>query len=89
MTDHEEICHCLNLFRKTYGDHVQGDCLKLKCARYRTEKGKKVQTSLTYTEWFEFIYDEKWTDEHNLLASYVVEYEAFCERNNITPIWNG
>lgn len=44
---------------------------------------------LSFTEWFEFTYAEKWTDEHAPLISFIVEYEEFCERNGITPIWNG
>lgn len=44
---------------------------------------------MSFTEWFEFIYKEKWTDEHAPLTSYIVEYEDFCERSGIEPIWNG
>jgi hypothetical protein len=44
---------------------------------------------MTFTEWFEFVYKEKWTDEHPPLTSYIIEYEECCESNNITPVWNG
>ncbi|WP_157888146.1 hypothetical protein [Bacillus marinisedimentorum] len=46
----DEKCYCLEIFRSKYGDHVQGDCLKWSCGRYRIEKrkekeGKKEQAS--------------------------------------------
>ncbi len=40
MTDNEK-CYCLEVFRKKYGSHVQGDCLKWSCGRYRIEKRKE------------------------------------------------
>lgn len=35
--DKKEICYCLEIFRKKYGEHVTGNCLKLECERYRRE----------------------------------------------------
>ena len=37
--DKEETCYCLEAFRKKYGPHVQGTCMKLDCANYRKHKG--------------------------------------------------
>lgn len=37
----EEKCYCLEIFRKKFGDHVQGECLKYSCGRYRREKRKE------------------------------------------------
>ena len=36
-----EKCYCLEMFRKT-DPNVQGECLKMKCGRYRIEKRRKV-----------------------------------------------
>lgn len=33
----KEKCYCLEIFRKKYGNHVTGNCLKLDCERYRRE----------------------------------------------------
>ncbi len=41
MKNEREKCYCLEIFKKKYGDHVQGECLKLACTRYRTEKSKE------------------------------------------------
>lgn len=30
-------CYCLEIFRKKFGNEVQGKCLELACARYRRE----------------------------------------------------
>ena len=30
-------CYCLEIFRKKYGNHVNGKCQKLKCQRYLRE----------------------------------------------------
>jgi hypothetical protein len=35
-----EKCYCLEIFRKKYGNHVNGNCLKLACERYRRETEK-------------------------------------------------
>lgn len=35
-----EKCYCLEMFRKT-DPNVQGECLKMKCGRYRIEKRRK------------------------------------------------
>ena len=40
-------CYCLEIFRKKYGDHVQGNCLKLSCGRYRIELRKEKQNDRT------------------------------------------
>jgi hypothetical protein len=31
-------CYCLEIFRKKFGDHVEGKCLEWSCGRYRKEK---------------------------------------------------
>ena len=36
-----ERCYCLEMFRKT-DPNVQGECLKMKCGRYKIEKRRKV-----------------------------------------------
>lgn len=36
-----EKCYCLEMFRKK-DPNVQGECLKMKCGRYRIEKRRKV-----------------------------------------------
>ena len=35
-----ESCYCLEMFRKT-DPNVKGECLKMKCGRYRIEKRRK------------------------------------------------
>ncbi|MBM4763563.1 hypothetical protein [Bacillus sp. B15-48] len=41
MTNKDEKCYCLAIFRKKYGNDVQGNCLKTECARYSREKEKE------------------------------------------------
>ena len=36
-----ERCYCLEMFRKK-DPNVQGECLKMKCGRYKIEKRRKV-----------------------------------------------
>ena len=36
-----EKCYCLEMFRKT-DPNVQGECLKMKCGRYKIEERRKV-----------------------------------------------
>ena len=43
MSNQTEKCYCLEIFKKKYGNQVQGKCLKLECARYRTEKEKEAK----------------------------------------------
>lgn len=35
--DKTDKCYCIEIFRKKYGNHVNGKCLKLDCERYRYE----------------------------------------------------
>jgi hypothetical protein len=39
-----EKCYCLEMFRKT-DPNAQGECLKMKCGRYRLEEKRKVDNS--------------------------------------------
>jgi hypothetical protein len=50
---------------------------------------KKGVVFLTYTEWYKKTYNDEWTDNHAVLNSVTVEYEKWCEENNLTPIWDG
>jgi hypothetical protein len=47
MKIENEKCWCLEIFKKKYGEHVQGDCLKQSCARYRAEKRKELEKDKT------------------------------------------
>ncbi|SDP50656.1 hypothetical protein SAMN05216565_103363 [Litchfieldia salsa] len=51
MVEDQERCYCLELFKKQYGDHVKGNCLKNKCARYRTEKEKEKLKETNSEKW--------------------------------------
>ena len=48
---------------------------------------------MTFTEWYQEEYSEKWNDE--LLSDYgfAIEisdkYEAWCKENNVPEVWNG
>jgi hypothetical protein len=44
---------------------------------------------MSFTEWYEKTYNDKWTDNHAPLHSLMIEYEDYCRDNNIEPIWNG
>lgn len=44
---------------------------------------------MSYTDWFKATYHEEWTEQHAPLMSLLDEYEEWCEKNNVTPIWNG
>ncbi|MED1093816.1 hypothetical protein [Bacillus paramycoides] len=44
---------------------------------------------MSYTEWYENKYGDKWTDNHAVLMSVIGGYEGYCNENNIKPIWNG
>ena len=37
-----ERCYCLEMFRKT-DPNVQGECLKMKCGRYKLEEKRKLE----------------------------------------------
>jgi hypothetical protein len=45
--------------------------------------------NLSFTEWYKETYNDEWTDNHATLMSLLDEYEDWCKRNDITPIWNG
>ena len=42
-----EKCYCLEMFRKT-DPNVQGECLKMKCGRYKLEEKRKVEWKTQY-----------------------------------------
>lgn len=48
---------------------------------------------MSFVEWYEENYKDKWHEDYVLLYSTAyalsVEYEEFCKRNDIEPIWNG
>ncbi|MED0988076.1 hypothetical protein [Bacillus paramycoides] len=44
---------------------------------------------MSYTEWYENKYGDKWTDKHTVLMSVIDGYEEYCNENNIKSIWNG
>lgn len=42
----EDKCYCLEVFKKKYGDYVQGKCLEWSCGRYRIEQRKIKENKL-------------------------------------------
>jgi hypothetical protein len=45
---------------------------------------------LSFTEWYEVAYEEKWHEDYALLYGLTLtnEYEHYCEINKYEPIWN-
>lgn len=48
---------------------------------------------MSFTEWYQEAYDEKWQKDYAFLSSsvaqWIEEYESYCGANNVEPIWNG
>lgn len=46
---------------------------------------------LSFTEWFEVTYKEKWQEDYVLLVGLEAMngYEQYCKTNDYEPIWNG
>ena len=48
---------------------------------------------LTFTEWYEKTYEEKWHEDYAGLYRFVnhmsVKYEKYCEDKGIRPVWDG
>lgn len=44
---------------------------------------------LSYTDWYKETYNDEWTIDHAPLISLLDEYEKWCEKNKVNPIWNG
>lgn len=61
-------------------------CFKKVCEKYRSD-------NLSFVEWYEKTYKEKWNQDYAELYGYANkisdEYEDYCKKNNINPIWNG
>jgi hypothetical protein len=46
---------------------------------------------MSFTEWYEAIYGQKWLEEYALYygVRLLEDYEYYCKENNLEPIWNG
>jgi hypothetical protein len=47
---------------------------------------------MSFAEWFEDEYSEQWHEDYaDTRTGYIasIEYEEFCKRNNLEPVWNG
>jgi hypothetical protein len=48
---------------------------------------------MSFVKWYEDTYKAKWHEEYAGLYAFCyevsTEYEEFCKRNDLEPIWNG
>lgn len=44
---------------------------------------------MSFTEWYKETFNDEWTENHAPLMSLLDDYEEWCKKNNVTPIWNG
>lgn len=48
---------------------------------------------MSFTDWYESVYKEKWHEDFGFLYSFanekIEEYELYCQNNNIESIYNG
>lgn len=50
----------------------------------------EVCIKMTFTEWYEETYDEKWNSDYATFDIWkiAVRFEEYCNSKNIKPIWN-
>jgi hypothetical protein len=48
---------------------------------------------MSFVEWYESTYQEKWHQDYVLLYSFAGEmikaYKEYCKKNHVKPEWNG
>lgn len=57
------------------------------------KRHSEVIESMTFTEWYESKYKEKWHEDYAGLYGFAesmsIEYKEWCKENNVKPVWNG
>jgi hypothetical protein len=61
-------CYCLEIFRKKYGKYIQGDCLKLNCARYKKEIRRRLEMGQTKKDQLTEVFTEALNQKENFIA---------------------